>query len=121
MSNYTPDNWVILKIKGDDPHYRVLAGWSGSYLDGSSWQLNSGITRVEEFAEDFTHNNRTRHIEYFKFYGKSGSCYVCNKESYQLRMNTAGIWAQLEKLHGDKIELMPEETDWMSIDWIIEK
>ena len=22
---YTPDNWVIIKLKGDDPHYRVLA------------------------------------------------------------------------------------------------
>ena len=29
--NYTPDNWVVIKIKGDDPHYRVLAGWSGGY------------------------------------------------------------------------------------------
>lgn len=27
MSNYWPDNWVIIKLKGDDPHYRVLAGW----------------------------------------------------------------------------------------------
>jgi hypothetical protein len=30
---YIPDNWVILKIKGSDPHYKVLAGWSGSYLE----------------------------------------------------------------------------------------
>ena len=31
---YTPDNWVIIKVMGDDPHYRVLVGWSGGYLDG---------------------------------------------------------------------------------------
>ena len=33
MSNYySPDNWVIIKMDdGNDPHYRVLAGWSGGY------------------------------------------------------------------------------------------
>lgn len=109
MREYMPDNWVIIKLKGDDPHYRVLAGWSGGYLSGNSWQLNSGIVRVEE-------------TEYsYKFYGTSGSCYDCGKKSYMLRMNTAGVWGQLEKLHGDKVELMPEETDWMNVDWIIGK
>lgn len=109
MSNYTPDNWVVVKIKGDNPHYRVLAGWSGSYLNGSSWKLNSGITQVEETDRSY------------KFYGASGSCYNCGKNSYMLRMNTVGVWDQLEKLHGDKIELMPEKTDWMSVDWIVGK
>jgi len=45
---YNPDNWVVIKMNGDDPHYRVLAGWSGGYLDGDSWRMNSGITRVED-------------------------------------------------------------------------
>ena len=31
MSYYKPDNWVIIQIKGDKPHYKVLAGWSGGY------------------------------------------------------------------------------------------
>ena len=34
MTNYNPDNWVVIKMSGNDPHYRVLAGWSGGYLDG---------------------------------------------------------------------------------------
>jgi hypothetical protein len=34
-------------------------------------------------------------------------------------MNNAHIWAQLQKLHGDKVEMMPEETDWLDMDWII--
>jgi hypothetical protein len=25
------DNWVVIKMKGDEPHYRVLAGWSGVF------------------------------------------------------------------------------------------
>lgn len=105
---YTPDNWVVIKLDdGADPHYRVLAGWSGGYTTGDSWRINSGITKVNESDE------------YYDFSGSSGSTYRCSKHSYMLRMNTAGIWNQLQKLHGDKVKLMPEDTDWTSIDWII--
>lgn len=107
MANYFPHNWVVIKIKGDDPHYRVLAGWSGGYLDGDSWRLNSGITKVEE--DDGS----------YYFSGSSGSTYHCGKGAYTLRMNNAHIWDQLQKLHGDKVELMPEDTDWMNMDWIL--
>lgn len=107
MSEYTPDNWVVIKIEGDDPHYRVLAGWSGGYTTGSSWKLNSGITRVEDAGE------------YYNFYGFSGSVYHCHKESYMLRMNTAGVWNQLQQLHGDKVKLIDEDTNWLNMDWII--
>ena len=108
MTNYTTcDNWVIIKLKGDDPHYRVLAGWSGGYTTGDSWRINSGIVEVNETDD------------YYYFKGSSGSEYRCNKESYTLRMNNAHIWTQLQKLHGDKVEMMPEDTDWVSMDWII--
>lgn len=107
-SFYRPDNWVVIKLDdGNDPHYRVLAGWSGGYLDGDSWRLNSGITKVQEDEA------------FYYFYGSSGSRYRCCKESYCLRMNNAHIWARLQELHGDKVELMPEDTDWMNMDWII--
>jgi len=107
MSYYTPDNWVVIKIKGDDPHYRVLAGWSGGYLDGDAWRMNSGITKVEEDEH------------HYLFYGSSGSCYKCHKEAYYLRMNNAYIWNKLQELHGDKVQMMDEDTDWHSVDWII--
>ena len=74
MSNHKPNNWVVIKMDGDDPHYRVLAGWSGGYLDGDSWKMNSGITRVEDDGDCYN------------FYGSSGSCYSCYKESYCIRM-----------------------------------
>jgi len=109
MSNYNPDNWVVVKMSGDDPHYRVLAGWSGGYLDGDSWRMNSGITSVEDAGDQYN------------FYGSSGSCYSCGKGSYTLRMNNGNIWAQLQELHGDKVELMDEDTNWMNTDWIIKK
>jgi hypothetical protein len=104
---YNPDNWVVIKIKSADPHYRILAGWSGGYLSGDSWKLNSGITRVEE--DD----------HYFYFYGSSGSCYQCHKNVYCLRMNNSYIWTALQEKHGDKVEMMPEDTDWLNTDWII--
>ena len=107
MSNYYPDNWVVIKLKGDDPHYRVLAGWSGGYATGDSWRMNSGITKVTE--DDSAYH----------FSGSSGSTYHCGKQSYALRMNNAYVWNRLQELHDDKVELMPEDTDWMAMDWII--
>lgn len=104
---YRPDNWVVIKITGDDPHYRILAGWSGGYTTGSSWRMNSGIVSVEQF-EDL-----------FMFKGSTGSVYNCSRTGYGLRMNNAHIWAQLQELHVDKVELMPEDTDWLNMDWII--
>lgn len=107
-SFYRPDNWVVIKLDNDnDPHYRVLAGWSGGYLDGDSWRMNSGITEAHETDD------------YYYFSGSSGSTYRCGKGSYMLRMNTAITWARLQDLHGDNVELMSEDTDWMNMDWII--
>ena len=107
MFEYTCDNWVVIKMKGDDPHYRLLVGTSGGYLDGDSWRMNSGITKMEEGAG------------FYYFSGSSGSTYRCGKGSYTLRMNNAHIWDQLQKLHGDKVEMMDEDTDWLNMDWII--
>mgnify|MGYP001603450929 CR=1 FL=1 len=104
---YNPDNWVVIKIKGNDPHYRVLAGWSGGYTTGSSWKLNSGITKVKD------------NKDYLDFYGSSGSVYHCHKKAYGLKMNNVYIWNKLQELHGDEVELLDEDTDWFSIDWII--
>ena len=107
MREHIPDNWVVLKFTGYAPHYRVLVGWSGGYITGTSWRMNSGITKVEETKD------------HYYFYGSSGSRYLCNKDSYMLRMNTAGVWASLQRIHGDEVEMMPEDTDWMNMDWII--
>lgn len=107
MSYYAPDNWVIVHMKGDDPHYRVLAGWSGGYTTGSSWRMNSGIVKVIE--ED----------DHYLFVGSTGSTYACHKDMYGLRMNNVYVWNQLEERYGDKVELLDENTDWLNIDWII--
>ena len=53
MSLYIPDSWQIIKIQapGHDLYYRILAGWSGSYLEGASWKLSSGIESFTDFGD----------------------------------------------------------------------
>ena len=108
-SVWNPDNWVVVHIKGDKPHYKVLAGWSGGYTTGSSWRMNSGI--VEVIEED----------DHYLFIGSTGSTYACHKDMYGLRMNNAHIMEQLKQLHGDKVEMLDEDNDWVNMDWIIGK
>ena len=114
MSEYHPDNWVVLKITVEDtPLYKVLAGWSGGYLDGDSWRMNSGITEVTEDGN------------YLLFHGYSGSTYRCHKHTYGLTMATRGVYNTLkcgvynklkeqEQFDG-QIILMPEETNWLEL------
>lgn len=94
MIEYKPDNWVIIKMNGDDPHYRVLAMWSG-------WSVRIPITAVTE--DD---------VAYY-FTAINGSKYCCNKESYHSRIINDSSWEQLQYIYGDKVELMPEDTNWI--------
>lgn len=96
MSEYTPDSWVIIKIKDieDKEFYKVLAGWSGGYLDGDSWRMNSGIDKVEFDGE------------YYSFIGQSGSVYKCHKGGESMRMSMSGTWAKLKKNFPDNVELV---------------
>ena len=105
MSEYSPDNWVVLKITfADEPvFYKVLAGWSGGYTQGDAWRLNSGVTKVE------------KHGDYYIFHGESGSTYSCHKNQYTVRMNTAGILQKLQDTFPDNLELMNESTDWTNL------
>lgn len=70
MSEYNPDKWVIVKILSEPDLYKVAGSWGGSYLYGQSYRVNSGIVKIKLNAK------RVR------FYGHSGSVYVCNRYSY---------------------------------------
>jgi len=67
MNYYEPDSAVVIKIsdRENKTHYRVFGAYLGSYLQGSSYRINSGITKVK--YDDF----------YFYFEGESGSVYKC--------------------------------------------
>ena len=122
MSDYTPDNWVVIKFtqqvksgntgygRTEKVFYKVLGGWSGGYLSGDSWRLNSGIVDVEETTYSFI------------FIGHSGSRYICDKTQECLRMNTAGIWKQMQEASEAsagkvKLELMKPDDEISRKDW----
>jgi hypothetical protein len=105
MTEYKPDSWVIIKMThNEQTFYKVLGGWSGGYLNGTSWRLNSGVEKVS------LDNDR------YMFYGSSGSVYSCHKETYGLKMSTAGIWDQMKEKFSEQVELL-EDRDWSAMEW----
>jgi len=110
MSDYNPDKWMVVKITGNDlpPVYKVFACWSGGYLDGDSWKLNSGITKV------------TEKIDYIFFDGSSGSVYACRKGMYGSTAYGYGVLQNFIKKAADNgvtIEVLPETTNWLEINY----
>jgi ketosteroid isomerase-like protein len=87
MSEYVPDAWVIVKItpreEGEDAIFKVLGGWSGGYLQGDSWRMNSGITKVEDGGDVWL------------VHGHSGSVYKLRKGGERVTMIMGGVLAQL--------------------------
>lgn len=109
MSEYNPDLWVMLKFTSEkNTVYKILASWSGSYLYGASWKLNSGITKIEEDGQCYL------------FHGSSGSVYRCRKNSYGMNGYTSGIYASfqrdVEESEGKlSMDMMPEDTNFMEL------
>lgn len=103
---YTPDRWVIVKINGNDPHYRVFATWYGGYLGSDSWRMNSGITKVSE--DD----------DYYHFEGSSGSVYHCHKQARGISgYGSSVLNAMIEKQNDLKIEIVPEDVDVTTLEF----
>lgn len=88
--DYEPDSWVIAKIKDDV--IKVVAGWSGGYLYGDSWRVNSGIKKWEE------------HGDYYLAYGYSSSIYKLNKNSENIRMSMAYPLQKIKEIGGVVID-----------------
>jgi len=99
MSNYTPDNWVKLKVtmKDGEVVHKILCGTSGGYTTGDSWRLSSEPQGEPE--DTGTH---------LVFTTRSGNEYYCHKESQCVRMNCAHILQQLkEHPKVKKVEVVP--------------
>lgn len=105
MANYQPDRFLILKITNNKgkSHYRVFGSWSGGYLSGDSWRLNSGIESVEAKGP------------LLLFHGSSGSTYEVHKEMYGVTAYTASVlecWKRdYEEGRGPKVEVLKDQ-DW---------
>lgn len=96
---YTPDNWIVFEFETPDgkKFRKVLGGWSGGYLDGDSWRLNSGIVDVKDDGD------------YLLFIGHSGSTYKCHKNSNTIRLNIAHIWDKIQKMQDSVKEIKLEQ------------
>jgi hypothetical protein len=104
-----PDKWMVIKMGVKDPVYKVFATWYGGYLNGDSWRINSGISEVQKEGN------------YINFYGHSGSCYKCHKDSYGITSYGERVLESIMS-HPDKpedekykIEVMDEGTDWENL------
>jgi hypothetical protein len=93
MNIHQPDRFVIFKLKNDNGFlYKVLGGWIGGYLGGSSWRLNSGITKVEVDGDCYL------------FYGHSGSIYKCHKDLYGLTLLMSNVAYSIKDRGGEMLE-----------------
>tara|TARA_Y100000361_G_C11006640_1_gene262171 strand:- start:183 stop:506 length:324 start_codon:yes stop_codon:yes gene_type:complete len=81
---YTPDRWVLLKINGKA--HKVLAGWSGGYLDSDYWKLSSGVVKVEEEGD------------YYLIHNYSGSIYKCHKKGRGCNAISGAKYAEIKEL-----------------------
>ena len=109
-SYYNPDKWMIIKITGKDPHYRVFGSWYGGYAGADSWRMNSGITSMIE--ED----------DHYLFIGSSGSTYACHKDMYGANSYGMSIAREYEERSDGKLEILDEvdATDVINAnDWNI--
>jgi hypothetical protein len=102
MSDWTPDSWVVVKLPDSiaPGAFKVIGGWSGGYLYGDSWRVNSGISKVKHEGD------------YWLFEGFSGSTYRCHKGACRVTMAMGEPIATFEK-HGS--EIMEDRDNWLSL------
>lgn len=97
MTTYDPHVWVLVEVDGDDPHYRIFGTWRGSYLEGESFRMNSGI-------ESVTRKGATLH-----FHGTSGSEYIVHKDAYGMTGYSSAWLASLNEEWGGRIRILTED------------
>lgn len=109
LNEYNPDGWVLVKITGTDPHYRVFGSWRGSFLDGDSWRMNSGIVSAKLEGD------------HYLFKSTSGSVYSCHKKGYgELGAYAGGVLNDYVENSSGTLQClceMPENV--LEIDWLI--
>jgi hypothetical protein len=110
MRTYTPDRWVLLKITKADGeiHYRVFGCWFGGYLGSDSWKLNSGVVSYRSEGSD--------HI----FIGETGSCYICDKESYGTHLFGESIlmgFIEHAKNDGAEMLVLEAQDSYSHLEW----
>ena len=86
MSTYNPDKWVLIQMRDVQ---KVLAGWSGGYLDGDYWKLSSGVVDIKEDGDCWL------------FHNHSGSIYKCHKKARGTTSWSGAKYSEFKKLCED--------------------
>lgn len=81
-NTYTPHKWLVIDCGND--LYKVFAVWSGGYLDGDSWKLNSGIKNAEDMGDHYI------------IHGYSTSKYKCYKKNYGTNIYGTSLLSNME-------------------------
>ncbi len=66
VDRHVPDGWVLGKYKDD---LKIFCSWSGGYLDGESWRLNSKVRTVEVDEEEHYLVNKDVSEYFLHFWG----------------------------------------------------
>jgi len=104
---YTPEEWVLVKVDGVFPHYRVFGSWRGGYLSSDSWRMNSGVISVNVEGD------------FYLFNGHSGSVYRCHKKAYGIRSPyNIGVLNSYEEKAEGKFKPFIDMPKIMEIDWL---
>lgn len=100
MTGYRPDRWTIVSVQDSAGIWfdKVFGTWSGGYLHGSSWRLNSGIVSHEIEGDVIS------------FYGESGSVYHCHRDAYGVGgAENYGVLASIKDKFSDRVRILEEE------------
>lgn len=93
-SIYTPNNWQLVHVIPKDTsaaYYRILAGWSGSFIYGNSWKLSSGCEQVIDEGDSW------------RVPQSSGSVYILSKNSEKPSVATVGVLKSVMQQNTDVV------------------
>ena len=94
INHYIPSKWIIIEISSaEDSVRKVFASWYGGYLDGDSWRLSSGITKVEDKGD------------YYLFHNESGSIYQCYKGYYGTNSYSQSVLQDIIETKSDNVNI----------------
>jgi len=96
---YIPDNWVKIHVKSDKFEAdKIVAGWSGNYIDSDNWRINSGITQEKRGEDDQGH-------KYIDYIGHSGSVYRCYLDRLGIANSFLDVLDELLQPRSDGLEV----------------
>jgi hypothetical protein len=107
MNEYAPDAWKVIKIvTPTETVYKLFSTWYGSFTQGDSWRLNSGITNIKKAGK------------VYEITGYSGSVYTVpvHENCYRTTAYTGNILKNLiENAKDIEVHVLPFDTDWENL------